>query len=104
MSKTLVLAILAGLSLTACEKNGSVQPLPTHLQVAPPPTTPSPICGKANDKSVFLPPNYDSFTPPAVGQSYVDPVFGCTVKRLTDGSQESLWDGTHLGLMNYYST
>lgn len=104
MSKTLVLALLAGLSLTACEKNGSVQSVPTHLQVAPSSTTPPPICGKTNDKSVYLPTNYDSFTPPAAGRSYVDPVFGCTVKRLTDGSHESLWDGTHLGLMNYYST
>src|SRR5438874_7388086 len=102
MSKTLVLAILAGLSLTACEKNGPVQP--PNLQVAPSPTTPSPVCGKVNDKSLYVPPNWNDFTPPAVGQSYVDPVFGCTVKRLTDGSQESLWDGTHLGLMNYYST
>jgi hypothetical protein len=102
MSKTLILAILAGLSLTACEKNVPVQP--AHLQVAPSPTVPSPVCGKVNDKSVYVPPNWGDFTPPPVGQSYVDPVFGCTVKRLTDGSQESLWNGEHLGLMNYYST
>ena len=101
-SKILVLTILAGLMLTACEKNGTVQP--GNLQVAPSPTTPSPICGKTNDKSLYLPTNYDSFTPPAVGQSYVDPVFGCTVKRLTDGTLESLWDGKHPGLMHYYST
>ena len=63
-----------------------------------------PICGQINDKQVHLPPNYDTFTPPPAGQSYVDPVFGCTVVRVTDGSREQLWDGSHPGLMNSYST
>lgn len=40
-----------------------------------------------------------------MGQSYVDPAFGCSVKRLTDsGSEETAWDGKHVGFMNYYST
>ena len=64
----------------------------------------APICGKIDDSLVHPPPNYDTFRPPPVGQSYVDPVYGCTVERLTDGSQESLWDGSHPALMNYYST
>lgn len=63
-----------------------------------------PSCGQINDKQVHLPPNYDTFTPPPAGQSYVDPVFGCTVLRVTDGSQEQLSDGSHPGLMNSYST
>jgi len=64
----------------------------------------APICGKVDDNLVHPPPNYDTFRPPSVGQSYVDPVYGCTVERLTNGSQESLWDGSHPALMNYYST
>lgn len=62
------------------------------------------LCGQSNDKAVHLPPNYDTFTPPPAGQSYVDPVFGCTVVRVTDGSREQLSDGSHPGLMNSYST
>jgi hypothetical protein len=66
--------------------------------------TSGPLCGKLNDGLVHLPPNYDTFTPPAAGQSYVDPVFGCSVQRVTNGSAETLGDGTHPGLMNFYST
>jgi Abnormal spindle-like microcephaly-assoc'd, ASPM-SPD-2-Hydin len=63
------------------------------------------LCGQSNDKAVHLPPNYDTFTPPPAGQSYVDPVFGCSVKRLTSsGTDENAWDGTHLSFANYYST
>jgi hypothetical protein len=43
-----------------------------------------PTCGKLNDTNVYTPPNYDTFTPPAKGQSYTDPVFGCTITRITD--------------------
>jgi HYDIN/CFA65/VesB family protein/Ig-like domain-containing protein/SdrD B-like protein/immunoglobulin I-set domain protein len=43
-----------------------------------------PTCGKLNDTNVYLPPNYDTFTPPAKGQSYIDPVFGCKITRITD--------------------
>jgi hypothetical protein len=67
-------------------------------------TTSGPLCGKLNDGLVHLPTNYDTFTPPAAGQSYVDSVFGCTVQRVTNGSAETLGDGTHPGLMNFYST
>jgi hypothetical protein len=65
----------------------------------------APICGQGNDKEVHLPPNWTSFAPPASGQSYIDPVFGCTVKRLTNSAiDESAWDGTHLSFAHYYST
>jgi hypothetical protein len=67
-------------------------------------TSSGPLCGKLNDGLIHLPTNYDTFTPPSAGQSYVDPVFGCTVQRVTNGSAETLGDGTHPGLMNFYST
>jgi hypothetical protein len=64
----------------------------------------APVCGLAGDRSVHVPSDWASFTPPGAGQSYVDGIFGCTVTRLTDGSGETLADGTHPGLMNFYST
>jgi len=68
-------------------------------------TSSGPICGHIDDKQVHLPSNWAGFTPPATGQSYVDPVFGCTVKRITNGSaEETLWDGLAPSLMNFYST
>src|SRR5437867_5381239 len=36
------------------------------------------------DTNVYFPPNYNTFQPPAVGGSYVDPVFGTTIKRISD--------------------
>lgn len=63
------------------------------------------LCGQLNDASVHIPPNWDTFTPPAKGQSYVDPVYGCTVTRLTNASSdETAWDGKYVSFMNYYST
>jgi hypothetical protein len=68
-------------------------------------TSDKPICGLPDDKKIHLPPDWDTFTAPRLGGSYVDPVFGCSVKRLTDGSHdETGWDGKHLAFMNYYST
>jgi hypothetical protein len=65
----------------------------------------TPVCGKADDKQVHIPPDWDSFSPPRAGQSYVDPAFGCAVERLTDSSRdETAWDGKHLAFMHYYST
>jgi hypothetical protein len=62
-------------------------------------------CGLQNDKLVHLPTNWATFTVPARGQSFVDPVFGCTIKRITNGSlEEALWDGKAPSLMNFYST
>ncbi len=63
------------------------------------------LCGRPNDGQVHIPPNWNSFTSPAVGESYVDAEFGCKVKRLTNSSvEETLPDGTHLSFMHYYST
>jgi len=63
------------------------------------------LCGQLDDGQVHLPPNWDSFVPPSTGQSYVDPVFGCPVKRLTNSSiDETAWDGKYLSFMHYYPT
>jgi hypothetical protein len=62
-------------------------------------------CGRPNDGKTYLPPDWTTFTPPAIGQSYVDPLFGCSIERLTDSSrEETLPDGTHPSLDIYYST
>ena len=44
-------------------------------------------CG-LTDKGVHIPPNYTTMTPPAYGQSYTDPVFGCQITRLVNGTHE----------------
>jgi hypothetical protein len=54
-----------------------------------------PTCGKLNDTNVYTPPNYDAFTPPAKGQSYTDPVFGCTITRVTDAIAMGWVEATH---------
>jgi len=36
------------------------------------------------DALVHAPPSYNTFVPPAAGASYVDPVFGTTITRITD--------------------
>ena len=65
----------------------------------------NPICGKLDDKQIRIPHDWETLTPPPLGQSYVDPVFGCSVTRLTDSSRdETAWDGKHVAFMNYYST
>jgi hypothetical protein len=46
------------------------------------------ICGKLSDGLIHIPLNYNLFSPPAKGQSYVDPQYGCTVVRLTGGVSE----------------
>jgi len=33
-----------------------------------------------------MPPNWESFGPPSIGHGYVDPLFGCTIVRLTDAA------------------
>ena len=46
---------------------------------------PQGACGVSGDTNVHIPASYDTFTPPALGGSYVDATFGCKVTRLTDG-------------------
>jgi hypothetical protein len=97
LSLAIAVAVTALLGLTlACRggARGSIASQPNDL-----------LCGQPNDGLVHLPSNWETFTPQMTGQSYVDPVFGCTVKRITNGSlEEALWDGTHPSLVHYYST
>jgi hypothetical protein len=37
-----------------------------------------------HDADVHVPPEYDTFRPPAAGAAYVDPVFGTSIRRLSD--------------------
>ena len=53
--------------------------------------TAPPICGKSGDTTNYVPTDWSTFVPPAKGQSYVDPTFGCTVTRITDSSSED-WE------------
>lgn len=50
-------------------------------------------CG-LTDAAPHPPPRYDTFEPPAKGQAYVDPVFGCFVRRISDGLA-NFRDGVH---------
>lgn len=38
------------------------------------------------DRNIHVPLDYFTMRPPSVGESYVDPVFGTTIKRLTDST------------------
>ncbi len=58
-------------------------------------TSSLPTCGKLNDTNIYVPPNYDTFTPPAKGQSYTDPVFGCKITRITDAAAMGLVSTNH---------
>ena len=56
-----------------------------------------------------FPPNYDTFQPPAVGGSYVDPVFGSTLTRISNALGTLDADPAHGGgylpwISNEYST
>ena len=44
----------------------------------------TPALAQLTDTSVQSPPAYDTFTPPSVGGTYVDPVFGSTISRVSD--------------------
>lgn len=65
----------------------------TGASVAPPAVSGAPTCGKNNDTANHVPADWQMFVPPAKGQSYVDPTFGCTVTRITDVSTE-VWGGS----------
>jgi len=58
------------------------------------------------DREVRLPVNYFVLVPPAAGQSYVDPVFGTSIRRLSDAPhQPNAADDGYLALIgNEYST
>ena len=71
---------------------------------APPPPPPGGLCGKQDDGLAHLPPNYscgllpcttNPLPPPARGSTYVDPQYGCTVRRLTDAVADGLGTAAH---------
>lgn len=88
--------------LTAKHKTTSNE-TPVYAQSSAEPALPT--CGRENDGRSYVPPDWETFTPPPVGQTYKDPVFGCRVKRITDSEREEVTaDGKHLSFMGYYST
>jgi hypothetical protein len=51
------------------------------------------------DNTIYLPPNYYTFVPPIAGLSYLDPVFGTTITRISDAANTIRADsdsGQHL--------
>jgi hypothetical protein len=58
------------------------------------------------DALVHTPPNYDTLLPPAIGATYVDPVFGTTIQRLSDALHTL--DASNVGYLTWiedeYST
>jgi len=59
------------------------------------------LCGQLDDGQVHPPTNYTSFTPPVKGGTYVDPDFGCTVKRVSDAVNDF---GPTTGVHHGYAT
>jgi hypothetical protein len=61
---------------------------------------PSP--GVVIDPAVHAPPDYDTFVPPGVGESYVDPLSGVRIKRLSDAP--TMPDNADSGALAFVST
>lgn len=57
-----------------------------------------PACGLVDDEKARVPTTWTTFTPPVRGASYVDPMFGCTVTRLTDAVRDGVAEH------HYYAT
>jgi hypothetical protein len=66
----------------------------------------APAFAQLSTGGVLLPPNYNTFIPPAVGNVYVDPVFGSTVKRVSNAMATPNVDqgGNLTWIENEYST
>jgi hypothetical protein len=56
----------------------------------------------ATNETVLVPPLYDSFVPPILGQSYTDPVFGTSIKRLSNAP--AMPDNAGSGSLAFVST
>jgi hypothetical protein len=105
--RKILLAFGLAFLISACSQGGSSRYVAFSLSGNNPRSKVNdpPVCGKSDDEQIHLPREWDSFPAPALGQGYVDPVFGCSVKRLTDSSRdETAWDHKHVAFMNYYST
>ena len=98
-------ALLAILIASVAPILNSTPPSPNASASVSSPAAETPICGHLDDEKIHIPPDWTTFTPPKTGESYIDPVFGCSVRRLTDASSdETLPDGKHPSFMHYYST
>ena len=66
----------------------------------------TPALAQSSVGGVQLPPDYNTFQPPAVGGTYVDPVFGSTVKRISNALATSNADrgGNLTWITDEYST
>ncbi|HKV46732.1 MAG TPA: choice-of-anchor D domain-containing protein [Candidatus Acidoferrales bacterium] len=76
----------------------------TGASTAPPAVSGAPTCGKNNDTTNHVPTDWQTFVPPAKGQSYVDSTFGCTVTRITDVSSEDNGGSSYLPIGMGYAT
>lgn len=69
-------------------------------------TAASPALGQLTDVAPHVPPDYNGYLPPARGQSWNDPVFGTSIRRLSDAvaSPNNADGGNLTWVMNEYST
>lgn len=65
-----------------------------------------PAFSQLNDTGVYVPPGYASMQPPDAGSTYTDPVFGTTVKRISNALQQANADagGKLVYITDEYST
>ncbi len=76
----------AGLSRTIHTQPAIYAGLAANIKVAAQQMTCTPTGLRYTDETL-LPPDYVSFVPPDIGQSYCDPTFGTEIKRLTDSGK-----------------
>src|SRR5688500_14403826 len=64
------------------------------------------VAAYLTDQNVYVPPNYLTFVPPPARGSYVDPVFGTTISRISDAANTVREDtgGSLPGIEVEYST
>ncbi|HLQ76668.1 MAG TPA: VCBS repeat-containing protein [Terriglobia bacterium] len=60
-----------------------------------------PLLSQTTDTAIHLPPLYNTFQPPAVGNSYADPVFSTAIKRISDVTSHV--DATNGKALNFIS-
>jgi hypothetical protein len=66
----------------------------------------APTLAQSTAGGVAVPPNYDTFQPPVAGGTYVDPVFGSTIQRVSNapGTPDAANGGDLTWIENEYST
>jgi len=55
-----------------------------------------------SDRDVHMPVNYFTLVPPPVGQSYLDPVFGTTIRRISDAQNQP--NSRNVGFLPFIAT